>query len=533
MSRISAGDFKKLYDAKARDWALFDIREKGETVDGHIFGASTLPRRLIEFRIAELVPDRSTRVFVYGDGKDDRAARALKTLHEIGYPNAREIEGGLPAWVAAGGEIMTGTNVPSKDFGEMIHVVEHVPSITVAEYAEMVKDPKVVTCDVRTPEEFIGGHLPGAVSCPSFDIALKAGDLAKKYSTIVVNCAGRTRSIIGASSLRRLGFDNVFALENGTSGWLLEDGKLEKGEAAPVGDPSRESVARAEVAAARLGAEYGVRHIGQDEFRELLRTRAGRNVYLFDVRPLKAYEAGHIEGTISLPGGQAVQRTDDFVLVRDGTVVLIDQNEARAMMTGYWYRRMGMERVFVLKGGVDAWTAAGGQLVAGRKHPKPLGIEAAEAKVRKLKPAEIDALIRERKPVVIDVGASLQYAAGHLPGAKWRPRNWLETIIGDTAGPGDDIVVTAAEEGQAVFAAATLHDLGYRKVSVLAGGTKAWRAAGLPVEKGKPTETFGGPDYWLPPYERGREGMLQYLDWEIKLGHKYEKRGGEGAHHAG
>lgn len=535
MSQISAADFKKLYDAKARDWALFDVREKGETVDGHIFGASTLPRRLIEFRIAELVPDRNTRIFVYGGGKDERAALALKTLHQLGYPNAQEIAGGLPAWEAAGGEVMTGTNVPSKDFGEMIHVVEHVPSISVQKYAELLKDGKLITCDVRTPEEFIGGHLPGAVSCPSFDIALKAGDLVKDYPTIVVNCAGRTRSIIGAASLVNLGFKNVYALENGTSGWLLEDGKLEKGEAAPVGAPSADSVRRAEEAAAKLGADHGVRHIGHDELNKLLAARHDNNIYLFDVRPLKAYREGHIEGTQSLPGGQAVQRTDDFVLVREATVVLIDQNEARAMMTGYWYRRMGIEKVFVLKGGVDGWIAAGGKVVAGRQHPKALGYDAALAKVVKLKPEAIDKLLREKKCVLLDVGASLQYAAGHLPGALWRPRGWLEMIVKDVAKPDDQVVVTAYEEGQAVFAAATLRDMGYGNVVVLDGGTKAWRDAGLTLEKGKPTEVYGGPDYWLPPYEQGREGMIRYLDWEIKLGHKYEKHANQPGHsgHAG
>ncbi|MEO8557442.1 MAG: rhodanese-like domain-containing protein [Rhodospirillales bacterium] len=529
-AQIAAKDFKKLYDAKARDWALFDIREKGETVDGHIFGASTLPRRLVEFRIAELVPDRKTRIFIYGGGKDNRAELVLKTLHKIGYANAQEIAGGLPAWEAAGGEVWTGTNVPSKDFGEMIHVVEHVPSISVQKYAELLKEGKLITCDVRTPEEFLGGHLPGAVSCPSFDIALKAADLAKEYPIIIVNCAGRTRSIIGASSLVQLGFKNVYALENGTSGWLLEDGKLEKGEAAPVGAPSKESVAQAEAAAAKLGAAHGARHIDHAGFKKLLAARRDTNIYIFDVRPLKAYQEGHIDGTLSLPGGQAVQRTDDFVLVRDATVVLIDQNEARAMMTAYWYRRMGIANVFVLRGGVDAWTAAGEKLVAGRKHPQPLGIEEARKKVVKLKPQAIDKLIREHQCVVLDVGASLQYAAGHLPGANWRPRGWLESIIKDAASPNDEIVVTASEEGQSVFAAATLRDMGYAKVVVLEGGTKAWRDAGLPLEKGKPTEVFGGPDFWLPPYEQGREGMIRYLDWEIKLGHKYEKQGDHAGH---
>jgi len=429
--------------------------------------------------------------------------------------------------------VMTGTNVPSKDFGEMIHVVEHVPSISVHKYAELLKEGKLITCDVRTPEEFIGGHLPGAVSCPSFDIALKAADLAREYPTIVVNCAGRTRSIIGASSLVQLGFKNVYALENGTSGWLLEDGKLEKGEARPVGEPSRESIAQAEAAAAKLGAAHGVRHIDQDGLKKLLAVRATTNVYLFDVRPLKAYQAGHIDGTISLPGGQAVQRTDDFLVVRDATVVLIDQNEARANMTGYWYRRMGIENVFVLKGGVDAWIAAGEKLVTGRKHQPPLGIEEATRKVVKLKPPAISKLITEGKCIVLDVGASLQYAAGHLPGALWRPRGWLESIIKDVASPGDEIVVSAAEEGQAVLAAATLRDMGYGKVVVLEGGTRGWRDAGLALEKGKSKDVFGGPDYWLPPYEQGREGMLKYLDWEIKLGHKYEHQAQKGQGHAG
>ncbi|WP_459655385.1 rhodanese-like domain-containing protein, partial [Achromobacter xylosoxidans] len=49
-------------------------------------------------------------------------------------------------------------------------------------------------------------------------------------TTIVVNCAGRTRSIIGAQTLINLGVPNpVYALENGTQGWYLADFELDHG----------------------------------------------------------------------------------------------------------------------------------------------------------------------------------------------------------------------------------------------------------------------------------------------------------------
>lgn len=522
MSAISAGDFKKIYDQPGRNWALFDIREKGEAAAGHIFGASVLPRRLIEYRIAELVPDRSTRIFVYGD-EDGRPELALTTLHRLGYANARLISGGTAAWVAeAGGELSTGSNVPSKDFGEKVHVQEHVPSLMVGELVERAKrGDKLIVCDVRTPEEFLTGHIPGAVSCPSFDIALKAFDLAEEYPTIIVNCAGRTRSIIGASSLRKLGLTNVYALENGTSGWLLEDWALEKGSARDVGAPTALGRAKAERAAAKLGLEAGVRHMSPSEFSELMGSAGRSNVYAFDVRPLEDYRRGHIPGSTALPGGQAVQRADDFVAVRDGTIILIDQIETRAMMAGYWYRAMGFPNVFVLRGGMDAWAQTGNAIATDRARGAILGLREAAAIARRMKPGELAARL-EAGVLLIDVGSSRQYAASHVPGAVWRPRGWLELIVGRDVGKDREVAVTAHEESQAVLAAATLQDLGYDRAAFIEGGNKGCATVGLALEAGEPADSFGGPDFVLPPYEQGREGMLRYLAWEIQLGRKYE-----------
>ena len=48
--------------------ALFDVREIGEAEAGHILGATFLPRRMIEFRIADLVPVRTTTIVIYDEG---------------------------------------------------------------------------------------------------------------------------------------------------------------------------------------------------------------------------------------------------------------------------------------------------------------------------------------------------------------------------------------------------------------------------------------------------------------------------------
>ncbi|WP_262342099.1 rhodanese-like domain-containing protein, partial [Bordetella pertussis] len=54
-----------------------------------------------------------------------------------------------------------------------------------------------------------------------------------------------------------------------------------------------------------------------------------------------------------------MQRTDEFLPVRAAQVVLVDDDEARAALAGYWLRAMGLPRVAVLAGGLPAWNAAG------------------------------------------------------------------------------------------------------------------------------------------------------------------------------
>ena len=89
----------------------------------------------------------------------------------------------------------------------------------------------MVIVDARTPEEYARGCLPGAWSVPGGELVLRIGELVRRPDRpIVVHCGGRTRSYVGAESLRRMHLPNpVVAVENGTMGWELAGLELERG----------------------------------------------------------------------------------------------------------------------------------------------------------------------------------------------------------------------------------------------------------------------------------------------------------------
>ena len=78
-------------------------------------------------------------------------------------------------------------------------------------------------------EEYKKMSIPQSICCPNAELPYKISSIVKDTKTeIIINCAGRTRSIIGAQTLINFGIKNrVYALENGTQGWFLSDLKLD------------------------------------------------------------------------------------------------------------------------------------------------------------------------------------------------------------------------------------------------------------------------------------------------------------------
>ncbi|MBI3025934.1 MAG: sulfurtransferase [Candidatus Tectomicrobia bacterium] len=513
--------------------AVLDVREPMEFHEAQIFRSTSLPRGALEFRIAKLVPVRSLPAAVLDEG-GPRAGRAAKTLEGLGYPDVRPLEGGLAGWRAAGLPTVSGTNVPSKDFGEQVHVQEAVPEIGAGELFGLINGPAPPRIlDARTEAEYERFSVPTARSLPGGELILHAWDLMQDRSTpLIINCAGRTRSIIGAQTLRRLGVPAVRALRNGGMGIMLAGLPLDRGKPAAVPAPSARSRAHAEELAARLAAEEGVPFVTAGELEALLASAERETVYLFDVRLAPEFRAGHIPGAVSIPGGQAVQRTDEAVAVRAGRVVTCCDANARGVMTAYWLRRMGL-RACVLRGGLGAWREAGLPLAQGEGGASGEGpAEAAEplglAEARRIAPGLAPEEAREMAPgaVILDVDPSPAFREGHLAGARWASRAWLEDRAGEWVPSKESPVLVACGDGmRSVLAARTLAGMGYARAAYLTGGKRAWARAGLPLEAGEKGIFETPQDVALKPYDIGRQAMESYLSWEEALGSKYRERG--------
>jgi len=504
-------------------FALIDVREAGEYNSSHIAGASPMPRRQLELVMPHAVPFKGTHVVVCDDD-GRRAQLAAATAEQIGYRHLSVLDGGINRWVTDGFATEWGTNVPSKDFGEKVEVLHHVPEIEAKELAErMQKGEKLVILDTRTPEEFRRFCIPGGRSVPGGELALRITDIARnldKDTPIIVNCAGRTRSIIGTRVLQRMGLPNVYGLKNGTAGWLLAGQKLETGaDRVQLPEPSPEAVKAAEAYAARLASEDGVRYLDVAALQSMIDRRATESVYLIDVRTAEEYAAGHIAGFRWFPGGQAVQRSDELAVVKHCPIVFACDGKARATLIASWYRQMGFEDIYAVDGGTTAWAASGRSLEKGAAADNPVGYPEARGKVKPISPQELHA---SPSPAVIFVDTSQDFARGHVPGARWAPRGLLEVWIGDLVPSTSTPVTVACNDGRAsTLAAATLGELGYAQVSVLAGGMAAWQKAGLPVEKGLSGVMAAPTDVVLAGPDRNFADMQNYLRWEEALGYKY------------
>jgi len=505
------------------EFALLDVREEGVHARGHPLFAVPVPLSRLEFLLSRIVPRRGTRIVVCDDA-EGLAERAAVELARFGYMDVAVLAGGVPAWRAAGFELFIGTNVPSKIFGEHVEHVYGTPSITATELKAMLdRDDDVVILDSRPWDEYRVQNIPGGISLPGAELAYRARDAIPSPNTfVVVNCAGRTRSIVGAQTLINAGIPNrVAALRNGTMGWHLAGFKLERGadRRAPAASTATRQAAPA--AAQRAAERFGVRVVGADTLAVWRAEIEERSLYLLDVRSPEEYEAGHPAGSISAPGGQLVQATDHYVGTRNARLVLIDDVGVRAVFVASWMQQLGFRDTVVLR---DIRTA--GPIEIGMPPAPVLGLDAA--RVDAITAAELAALMERGKAVVIDLARSLNYRAGHIPGAWFAIRARLMSSIKKI--PRAPLVVLTSEDGRlARLAASEVTRLVEAPVRVLDGGTAAWRARDLPLAQDDERMADEPDDVYLRPYHLGenqrQDLMRAYLEWEFQLLEQLERDG--------
>lgn len=502
--------------------ALLDVREEGPFASAHPLFAVNLPIGRIEERIAGLVPRKNAPIVVYDNG-EGRTAKVVRLLQSLGYSDASALEGGLEGWKRSGGEIFIDVNVPSKAFGELVEHVRHTPSLPAREVHDRIKrGDDLVILDARRFIEYNVMAIPDGRSVPGGELALRVRDIAPSpETTVIVNCAGRTRSIIGTQSLVNAGIPNpVFALRNGTIGWTLEGLSLEHGATRKGTDVSEQNHQAARARAELLAERTGVRIITTDGL-EKLRADPERTVYRLDVRSPEEYVEGHLKDFRSAPGGQLVQATDEWVGVRHGTIVLTDDDGVRARMTAHWLRQLGWNEVYVL----EKWD--GLPLETGQEAPllsQPL------PDVETISAVELQESLVTGDILVLDLATSPAFRKGHIPGAKFVIRP--ELVSHPAIRQAKEIVLVSPNGIAAHLAAPDLAGES-RRIRVLKGGTEAWQAEGYGLEAGlNEAQAISEPDdVYKRPYEgtdNAAEAMQAYLDWEYGLVAQLEKDGTHG-----
>src|SRR5262245_28775744 len=217
---VDAGALKAML-ADGQELAIVDLSGEMILSQRPLLFARTVSLILHDLNIAPLVPRRATRI-VLCDDADGLVERAADILARAGYTNLHALDGGVAAWAKAGFELFSGVNVPSKAFGEFIEHASATPSIDAGELERLMRERSdIVVLDSRPFDEYQRVSIPTAVNVPGAELVLRIRDLAPSpQNMVVVNCAGRTRSIIGAQSLINAGVPNkVVALRNGTMGW--------------------------------------------------------------------------------------------------------------------------------------------------------------------------------------------------------------------------------------------------------------------------------------------------------------------------
>jgi rhodanese-related sulfurtransferase len=485
--------------AGTEELALLDVREQGVHYRGHPFFACSAPLSRLELMIGDLVPRKSVPIVVLDGGNEGLAEKSSTRLHELGYADVSILGGGCAGWKAAGLELFSGVNVPSKAFGEFVEHHYGTPRMPAAELNSLLsRKEKLVVLDSRPFEEYRRMNIPGGIDVPGAELAWRVHDLAPDPDTlVVVNCAGRTRSIIGCQSLRNAGIPNrVVALKDGTMGWDLAGLECERGSDRVAPPPSRAGRERALAYAQKVASRFEVKFTVKKQVDEW-RADPARTLYLLDVRTRDEFEKSRIAGSRHAPGGQLVQASDEYVGVRNARVVLVDPERVRAVMTASWLNQMGWSDVYVLD------DTSGFALESG---PRPAPAVKQWQTVKDVAGA-----------TVLDLSTSLRFNRAHVPGAWWGVRSRLAEAA--TKIPQFRKLVLTSEDGNLAHLAApeAAEHFPQADIKVLEGGNAAWQG---PTESGIERATTTLDDVWYKPYDHAsdyKKHAQDYLSWEVAL----------------
>jgi rhodanese-related sulfurtransferase len=199
---IGHAELKAKIEADQRNFLLVDARNPEEYREAHIPGAVNIPQKKMAAYLGLLPSDRNSEIIFYCNGvKCGKSKKAAKRAVEIGYTNVWVYAEGMPVWEERGYQFYKGA-----DYEKKIETTKIAPQDLKKIMDE--KPESLTLVDVRDPEEFVEGHIPGAVNLPLNNFASGSGMLDKKKK-IIVYCNSGGRSYGAYRKLMKLGYKDI------------------------------------------------------------------------------------------------------------------------------------------------------------------------------------------------------------------------------------------------------------------------------------------------------------------------------------
>ncbi|XOF32877.1 MAG: rhodanese-like domain-containing protein [Candidatus Electrothrix sp. YB6] len=201
---IDTAGLKKSIDTEPADLVVVDARNPEEYQEVHIKGAINVPQKKFK-KYAHLLPkDKSARIIFYCNGvKCGKSKKAAKEALKLGYTQVIVYAEGMPVWEEKGMPIYAGP-----EYEKRIETNKLSPQELNALIQSKAKADTFTVVDVRDPEEFRKGHIPGAINIPSPTFASRSGMLEKDRQ-IIVYCSGGGRSYNAYRKLMKLGYKDI------------------------------------------------------------------------------------------------------------------------------------------------------------------------------------------------------------------------------------------------------------------------------------------------------------------------------------
>jgi rhodanese-related sulfurtransferase len=341
---------------------VIDVRTDEEYLRGHVPDAYHIPGGDLLLDLAALPESAADHTIVVSCAGRTRGILGAEMLRVAGFRDVFALENGGMGWRLAGRELEEGPGngwpgrpsaVPQwiQDATDRLAEGARVRTIAVGDFKALRESREpFYAVDIRTPQEFRDGHVPGSISLPAGQFALQHENfLAVRAAQVVVIADDPIRPVWAAALCQDLGFTNVLVLDGGIHAWQAAGHTIDRGiQSAGV-----------------FGLDVARQNVGSVEPNILAQMLSRGAAAVLDVRGSGEFVTGHIAGSRWLARGKLELGIEPMVPDRTTPLIMVCDNGVRSTLGAATLRSLGYHNVRYLAGGIAAWQADNRALSAG------------------------------------------------------------------------------------------------------------------------------------------------------------------------